>query len=125
MGSALSVVLTSTSATGTFSPQTTVAIPAGGSDVNFYYADTTAGAPTITATAAGFAPATQQEIVVAAAPSQVAFITAAQTLTAGVPSQTMTVQLEDAFGNPASAASTTTIRLSTTSANGTFSPCRR
>ncbi len=99
-----------------------MAIPAGGSDVNFYYADTTAGAPTITATAAGFAPATQQEIVVAAAPSQVAFITAAQTLTAGVPSQTMTVQLEDAFGNPASAASTTTIGLSTTSANGTFSP---
>ena len=78
-------------------------IAAGASSVSFQYADTLAGTPTITATAAGVNAATQQEIVIPAAAIQIDFITDAQTLTAGTASQTMTVELDDAFGNPVNA----------------------
>jgi hypothetical protein len=121
-GSALAVSLSTTSAAGTFAPLSTLAIPAGASTISFHYTDTAAGAPTLTATTASVAPTTQQETVVAAAANQLAFITSAQTLTAGTPSQTMTVELEDAFGNPASAGSALSVSLNTTSAKGTFAP---
>ena len=126
----LAVTLTTTSAAGQFVNLNgnvlpypgPVTIVAGGSTVSFQYADTMTGMPTLMAAAAGFLPATQQETVVAAAASQLTFITASQTLTAGTPSQTMTVGLEDAFGNPAAAAGAVTVSLNTTSANGTFAP---
>ena len=66
-------------------------------------------------------PGTQQETVVAAAPSQLAFVTAAQTLTAGTASQTITVDLEDAFGNP-NAPAAPERQPDSTSAQGTFQP---
>ena len=118
----LTVSLSTTSVAGTIAPLSPLTIPAGDSTVSFYYTDTAAGAPTITATAANFAAAAQQETVLAAAASQLAFITAAQTLTAATPSQTMTVQLEDAFGNPVDASTPLTVSLSTTSVAGTFAP---
>jgi len=53
------------------------------------------------------------------AATQVAYHTGAQTLTAGVNSGTITVQLEDASGNPVAATSSVTISLSS-SDGGTF-----
>src|SRR5580700_8938397 len=77
--------------------------------------------PTLTATATGLTSATQQETVFAAAAAQFAFTTSAQTLTAGVTSGVLTVQLQDAFGNAASAGSGgQAISLSTSSNVGFF-----
>ena len=55
------------------------------------------------------------------APSKLAFTTAAQTLAVGVTSGTITVQLDDASGNPVVAGSAgQTVNLTTTSATGTL-----
>jgi hypothetical protein len=65
------VSLSSTSAQGVFSISqsganvTSVSIPAGQSSTSFYYGDTTAGTPTITAAKAGLTAATQQETITA------------------------------------------------------------
>jgi len=53
--------------------------------------------------------------------SKIVFTTPPQTLTAGVPSAVMTIQTQDANGNPANVASDTTIALSSTSHSGKFS----
>ena len=53
--------------------------------------------------------------------SKIVFTTSPQTLTAGVPSAVMTIQTQDANGNPANVASDTTIALSSTSHSGKFS----
>ena len=53
--------------------------------------------------------------------SKIVFTTSPQTLTAGVPSAVMTIQTQNANGNPANVASDTTIALSSTSHSGKFS----
>ena len=120
--SALTVTLSTTSAGGTFTPVSPVTIPAGASQVSFTYTDTKEGTPTLTAATSGLTSATQVEIVNAAVASQLVFSTVAQTLTAGVASSTITVELEDAYGNTVDASSGLTVTLSTTSAGGTFTP---
>lgn len=69
----LTVALTSSSVGGTFgaiqfagSTFTTVSIPKNASTATFYYGDTSVGTPTITATASGYAAATQQESITTA-----------------------------------------------------------
>jgi adhesin/invasin len=119
---ALTVALSTTSTKGTFSPTSPVTIPAGGSTVSFHYSDTSTGTPVLTAAIGSLTAATQQETVVPAAASHLAFTTAPQTLTAGVASNTITVALEDAFGNTVEATSPLTVTLSTTSTSGTFTP---
>ncbi len=52
--------------------------------------------------------------------SQVAFVTAPQTLTAGDQSALITIQLEDSNGNAATSGSNITFALSTTSTAGSF-----
>jgi hypothetical protein len=52
--------------------------------------------------------------------SQVAFLSAPQTLTAGDQSALITIQLEDAGGNPATSGSNITFALITTSTAGSF-----
>ena len=121
-GSPLTVNLSTTSAAGTFTPVSPLTIPAGTGIVSFKYTDTAAGSPTITVAASGLASATQTETVNAAAASHLAFTTPPQTLTAGVASGTITIALEDAFGNTVNASSPLTVNLSTTSAAGTFTP---
>src|SRR5207248_1772165 len=99
-----------------------VTVGVGASSAGFRYGDTLAGSPVLTATDGALAnpSATQTETVTAAAASKLVFATAAQALTAGVTSGTITVQLQDAFSNVAAAASTQTVLLSTTSAAGQF-----
>jgi hypothetical protein len=108
----VSVSLSSNSAAGAFStapegpwtPGLTVTVPAGGStSPPFYYRDTRAGVPVLTAAAAGYAPATQTVTVVAGQPVSVSVSPAAVTLRTGS-SATFTARSVDAFGNQAPAA---------------------
>ena len=116
------VLLSTTSAGGSFNPTTFVTLTSGTSTASFTYNDTKAGTPTITATDAALTTptVTQQETVDAAAAYQLVLSPGAQTLTAGTPSASITVTLEDQFGNLATAASTQTVSLTTTSLAGSF-----
>ena len=125
------LTLTSTSTGSTFFTPTsggstgvTVTIPSGSSSSsNFYYSDTLAGTPTITASATvngSIASGTTNGFTMTAGnASQFNFTTVP---TGNQPVGTtasvgpFTVQLEDAFGNPVNASATTTLNLSTTSA---------
>ena len=118
----MTVNLSTSSSKGSFAPDSPLTIPSGVGSVSFQYTDDSVGTPTLTATAGGLASATQQETINPAAASRLAFTTAPQTLTTGVASTTMTVALEDAFGNPVEASSALTIGLDTTSGTGTFTP---
>ncbi len=106
-------------------PPRPLTIPAGAATASFQYSDTSAGTPTLTASAGGLASATQKETVNPAAASHLAFTTAPQTLTAGIASGTITVALEDSFGNPVDAGSALTVSLSTTRAKARSRPHRR
>jgi hypothetical protein len=125
---AQTIGLATTSSGGAFyasssggSPITIVTIAAGQSSATFYYGDTKAGTPTITASDSAFnSSSNQQETVTSATATQVAIVSAPPTLIAGVQGGPITVQLEDANGNPATSTAAQTIKLSTTSAAGAF-----
>jgi prepilin-type N-terminal cleavage/methylation domain-containing protein len=122
---------------------TQVTIPAGSSSVSFYYGDTKAGTPTITAASAGVTSGTQAETITAGTAAGIVLsnITTSPTpaLTqAGVIGSTLTytsageaknsgnvltarISLADAFGNLVNAATAQTIDLSATG-SGTVAP---
>ena len=106
---------------GGTTPITSVTIPAGSSTASFYYGDTVAGDPMITASSNGLAPATQVETVNPAPASKVVFtsspFTAAQSANATDP---FTVSLEDPFGNLTTSGTNTTVNLSSSSGTGRF-----
>jgi hypothetical protein len=102
---------------------TSVSLPANTSSVNAYYGDEKPGTPTLTATATGLTPAaTQQELIVAGAPSKLIFTTgpvsgsASNSATLGP----ITVQEQDPYGNVAASGSPTTVNLTSTSSGATF-----
>jgi hypothetical protein len=105
-GTDTTVSLSSSSANGVFSssasgPWTStlaLTIAAGTPSVSFYYEDTTAGTPTITATAAGRQAATQAETVTAGAAASLALTPAGASIPLGS-SQSFTVAAADAYGN--------------------------
>jgi len=68
----------------------------------------------LTATDSPLTTATQAETVTAAA-AKLVYTTTAQTLTTGATSATITVQLDDAYGNVATATSAQTVNLTTSS----------
>ena len=126
---ALTVNLSSSSSTGMFSlasggttPITSVSIPAGQSSASFYYGDTTAGSPVLSASASGLQTGMQTETINGAAPVKVA-LTATPT-SAGVSSTTdvaLGLQLVDQFGNNTTAGSNgISLTLSTSSTKGFF-----
>src|SRR5207253_2505590 len=98
----------------------TASIASGSSSGTFTYTDTLAGSPTLTATdnRSGERRAGQAETVIAKTATHLMF-SATPTLTAGVTSATITVTLDDAYNNVATASSTQTVLLTTTS-TGTF-----
>jgi trimeric autotransporter adhesin len=96
-----------------------VTIAGGTNSVTFYYEDTKAGAPTITATSLLTSPA-QQETVNPAAPSKLAIGTAPFAVIAGQCSGTVTVSSEDQFGNISNVPAEIQADLSTTSTGGKF-----
>ena len=96
---------------------TRITIAAGSSSATFLYKDTKAGSAVLTASSGTLTAATQGETITAAAASQLAFTSAAPTLTTGVPSGAITVELRDAFGNVVNAANETTVTLATSAAS--------
>ena len=101
-------------------PITSLDLAAGQSTASFYYTDTRAGSPTVTADdgTLGSAPP-QQETVSALSASEVAITSTPLVLTAGARGQ-LTIELEDLYGNPAISGITQTIDLGTTSPAGSF-----
>jgi len=99
-----------------------VTIGAGASSADFYFKDTVAGTPAITATAAPLSPASQTETVSAALPDSLAFITGPQTLVAGACSAVVTVEAQDILGNPAPPVGPTDVVLTSTSTGASFYP---
>ncbi len=98
---------------------TSVTLAAASSSVGFYFRSTAPGAVTLTATPAGLLPASQgQAVTPAAAPSQLAFTTAAPSLAAGNCSGAVTVQTRDSFNNPQNVAAATTVSLAAAPAAG-------
>src|SRR3989441_578502 len=83
---------------------TSVSIPSSANSVSFFYGDTKAGTPTITAAGrdAFSSTATQTETVNAAAASKLVFTTSALSFTAtsSPTAGPITVQSQDSFGNP-------------------------
>jgi hypothetical protein len=90
------------SATRNGTPKSTVTIAAASQTATFYYGDEKVGMPTITAAATGVSPATQQETITASAPSKLAIVSAAVSGTASATASLgpVTIQLQDAYGNP-------------------------
>ncbi len=82
----------------------TIAIPAGSSSVNFYYGDTKAGSPTITASGA-LTSDPDVETITAAAVSQLVVTTEPPASSTAGTNFTTAVSLKDAFGNVASSSS--------------------
>ena len=108
----------STSPSGPWTSTLTVTIPAGASSTGFYYQDTQAGTPTISATLAGQPPATQVETVVAGAPTTLT-VTPHAAIAVGGTKRPFAAEAVDQFGNP----STTPVTWTLTSAKlGTVSP---
>jgi hypothetical protein len=81
---------------------TTVTIAPGSQTATFYYGDEKAGWPAITATATGVTPATRQLTIMAASQSKLAITSAAVSGPASATANLgpVTIQLQDAFGNP-------------------------
>lgn len=107
-----------TSPGGAWSPSLEVSVPAGATtSAPFYYEDTVAGSPTLTAAASGYASATQAETVGAAALASIAVSPGeASVVTGGT--QTFSAAGADEFGNPVDVSGAAW----TTTAPGTVSP---
>jgi hypothetical protein len=109
-----------TTTNGTFDGSVTyVTIPAGQNSTPFYYRDTFAAAPTITAIA-GALNTTRGFTVGAAAPTQLQITTAPQNTQAGQTSAAMIVKLQDQYGNLASSVGGTSVDLTSTSSTLRF-----
>jgi hypothetical protein len=93
------ITLSSSSATGSFSPGATVTIPAGSTTASFSYSDTKAGDPTLTAGASGYTSAAQAETVSAAAPVTLVVSPRSVSVALGG-TQTFTASAVDSYGNP-------------------------
>ena len=103
---------------------TSLSIASGSSSADFFYGDTKAASPTITAQSAGLTPATQQETITAAAATAMVFIncsmpSASNTACTGQPiamgnnaNMTFNIQTRDPFGNPSAPTAALTISLS-------------
>ena len=97
-----------------------IPVAKGSSSVSFYYSGQKSGAYTMRAQL-GSVTTTQQAIVSADQPAELMFVSPPQTLTTAQASSQIKVAIIDHYGNPASFSSNTTISLSSSCADGTFS----
>jgi hypothetical protein len=125
VSSATSVTLTSsssgggfaTSSAGPWSSSLTASVPAGSTaSGGFYYRDTRAGQPVLTAAASGYSNATQTETIGAGALATIAIMPASAQLRVGA-QQSFSATGQDGYGN----AVTVTPSWSVSPALGTFS----
>jgi len=120
----ITIQLASTSSNGRFysssgggTPITTRPISGGSNSANFYYRDTSAGTPTLTASYAGLTSATTQFTIYG---YQLVYTAGSgQTLQTGQVSSQITVQRRDASGNPITSGSIT-VNLASSSGGGAF-----
>jgi hypothetical protein len=124
--SATSITLTSSSAAGGFatgpggpwSSSLTLSVPAGStSTASFYYRDTRAGQPLLTASASGYSDATQGETVTAAALASIAVTPASAQVRVGA-QISFSASGQDSYGNSIAV----TPSWSVSPVLGTFSP---
>lgn len=80
---------------------TSVTLAAGATTTRAWFRSTRVGTVRIDASSAGLVRAQQDETLTAGASAQLAFTTAPQTVSAGACSAIATVEVRDAFGNPA------------------------
>lgn len=102
---------------------TAVTIPAGQATANFYYQDKTPGTKTLGVSetpSKDWSDAVQKITINAGAVSQLAVVSASQTIAKNTPSGAITLQLQDAKGYPTVADKDITVALSTNSATGAF-----
>ena len=92
-----------------------ISIAAGGNSTSLYFKGTAAGTPSLTASASGLSQASQVEAITGGSPTQLAFTTLPQTVSAGACSSSVTIQSLDAFGNPVSVVASTSVSLSVSS----------
>ncbi len=99
-----------------------ITLPAGSSTVSFQFQSTQAGSMSLNAQVANGFSVQQTETIQVGAPSTVAFLTGPQSLAAGVPSGSITVQLQDKYGNAITGGSggALTFNLSSSSNTGKF-----
>jgi hypothetical protein len=122
------VDLQSSSANGIFAatsggaPVSSVTIGDGDGSVDFYYADTTVGTPTLTASPGALTPIQETATIVAAGAYQLQFTTSPVSGQTGSGNTVgpLTVQLQDQFGNPQTSPVDETLSLASTSSYGTF-----
>jgi hypothetical protein len=124
--SATAITMTSSSSAGSFATSTsgpwstslTLSVPAGSSSSpSFYYTDTRAGQPLLTASASGYSNAVQTESVTAAAPATVAVTPSSAQLRVGA-HVSFSASGKDRYGNAVSVTPT----WSVSPALGSFSP---
>jgi hypothetical protein len=110
----------STNTSGTWTPTLTVTIPAGSNTTPpFYYQDTTAGTPTLTASSSGSTSGTQNETVNPGPLASITVSPASATIALGG-TQTFNASGADAYGNPVNVSSAAWMVSPTTL--GTASP---
>src|SRR5439155_9217660 len=97
-----------------------MSIAAGANSTGIYFKDSKSGAPTLTASAAGFANGTQVETLTPGAAARLALVSSPQTLVAGTCSAAVTVQTQDTFGNSTTVGAATAVALASTSAGNGF-----
>ena len=98
----------------------TISIPAGSSSASFYYGDTMAGTPTITASGA-LVSGSQTETITPGPAAQVTITPNPSTATASSTTNVaLGLQLQDQFGNNTTSSGTTTLALSSPSATDFF-----
>ena len=129
----LTIDLSSSSSTGTFSTSSggtytstlSVTISSGASTTTFFYKDETVVTPTITAaenpSSLDLINATQQQTVTAGAISKLVFTTPARSVPTSTATAAITVETQDTFGNTKPVGSDTTIAFSSDAGGGTFS----
>ena len=121
------ISLSSSSSAGTFfsdsgctMPVSSESIAAGSNGVTFYYEDTKAGTPSITAGSTGLGSPAQQETINPGPASQLGITTAAFAILAGQCSSATTVTSLDQFANASNVAANTQVNLSAASGGGKF-----
>jgi hypothetical protein len=101
-------------------PATLAPFTAGTARATFYLRGTRAGIDLVIVSASGLAAATQDEVVVAAPASRLAFASAAQRVAAGECSGAVAVEARDPWDNPSIVSSTAVTRVSLSAAGLTF-----
>lgn len=88
-------------------PAASPAFPAGSGSLTLWFRSTRAGSATVTLSATSLGGASQVETIAAGTPARIAFVTPPRTVVAGSCSPASTLEVRDAWDNPALGSATT------------------